>query len=197
MVAAVRMHSTFEDEFQELSRSIEQTPASATVKGMFFESVLKGLDREGLERPTRKRYIAFKEYSLRELMETLLHSTTILHPTLAPKEGLRRLGRLVYPTLSDSTVGKVLFSIAGRDWKSALNLTGRAYKISLDPGEATVKEVTETSAIVSLRNIYNFPDSYQPGVFEGAMDSFSIQGTVTARPLARACDVDLILEWEA
>jgi uncharacterized protein (TIGR02265 family) len=196
MVATARNHSTFQDEFDELKRSIELTPASATVKGMYIDSFLKSLDRARIERPTNSRFLSFKDYPLRELMSLLLECTALAHPSLPPKEGLRMMGRLVYPTLAESTVGKILFSIAGRDWKAALPLASRAYKISLDPGQATLNGLTGTSAVVELRDIYNFADSYQAGVFEGAMECYQIEGTVSARPLARVCDVDLFLEWK-
>lgn len=197
MVAAARTFSTFQDEFDELKRSIELTPSSATVKGMYIDSFLKSLDRERIERPTSARYLSFKDYPLRALMSLLLECTALAHPNLPPKDGLRMMGRLVYPTLAESTVGKILFAIAGRDWTAALPLASRAYKISLDPGRATLREITETSAIVELRDVYNFADSYQAGVFEGAMECYQVDGTVTARPLARVCDVDLFLEWQS
>lgn len=49
---------------------------------------------------------------------------------------------------------------------------------------------------MALRDIWNFADCYQAGVFEGAMESFRVVGTVRVETLERPCDVNLHLEWE-
>ena len=64
------------------------------------------------------------------------------------------------------------------------------------PGTASVAEVTETSARVELREIWNFGNSYQVGVFEGAMKHFGVRGSVQGVRVGRRCDVDLIMHWE-
>jgi len=196
MPAAGQLFSTYQDEFDELKRFIQATPSRATVKGMYVESFLGSVVREGLARPTDRRFVSFKDYSLREFMDLLLRSTAELYPTRPPREGLRMLGRMAYPTLADSTVGKILFAIAGRDWKAALPLSRRAYEISLNPGKAELIDLTEKSAVMCLRDVWNFPDSYQVGIYEGAMECYLIHGTVTARPCSRLCDVDLLLTWQ-
>lgn len=187
----------FRREYDELEAWITETPAHATLKGMFVESFLKSLDRTGHQRPTSARYISFKDYPLREVMRIMLDSVKTAWPQVPPREGLRLLGQAVYPTLADSTVGKVLFSVAGRSFKTALTLTGKAYGVSLNPGSANVTELTDKSAIVQLRDVWNFTDSYQVGVMEGAMEAYGVTGTVTPHITARRCDVDLHLAWEA
>ncbi len=162
---------------------------------MFIDSFLKSLDRDRIPRPTDKRYITFKDYPLRELMEMLLSSTAEVYPHLPPKEGLTLLGRLVYPTLASTTVGKVMFSIAGRNFEDALPLSRKAYEISLKPGKAELLDRSPGKATLALRDVWNFADCYQVGVFQGAMESFQVEGTVRAKPLGRPCDVDLHLTW--
>jgi uncharacterized protein (TIGR02265 family) len=191
-----RRHPSYQDEFAELRRCIEATPSDATVKGMYVDSFLQSIVRKGLERPTDRRFVSFKDYPLREFQELLLQTTAALYPTIAPREGLRLIGRLAYPTLAESTVGRILFAIAGRDWHAALPLARRAYEISLKPGRAELKDVTETSALMCLRDVWNFADSYQVGVFEGAMECYLINGTVRPRPSSRICDIDLVMRWE-
>lgn len=196
MPAAQRAQQTFQDEFAELGRCIDATPSHATVKGMYIESFLVSMERKGVVRPTDRRFVSFKDYPLREYQELLLEATATLYPTTPPRDGLKLLGRMAYPTLSESTVGRILFAIAGRDWKAALPLSRRAYEISLKPGRAELKDVTENSAIMCLRDVWNFADTYQVGAYEGAMECYLISGTVTPRPGSRICDVDLHMEWE-
>jgi uncharacterized protein (TIGR02265 family) len=106
------------------------------------------------------------------------------------------LGRLAFPTLVSTTVGKVIFSIAGNSWVRALNLVTKAYEVSIKPGTASVEDLTETRARVALRDIWNFGNSYQVGVFEGAMEHFGVRGSVEAVRVGRRCDVDLSMQWE-
>lgn len=196
MQAAVRRHPTYQDEFEELRKCIAATPSHATVKGMYIDSFLQSIVRKGIARPTDRRFVSFKDYPLREFQELLLHTTAALYPSHAPREGLRLIGRMAYPTLAESTVGRILFAIAGRDWQAALPLSRRAYEISLKPGRAELRDVTETSATMCLRDVWNFADSYQVGVYEGAMECYLVNGTVEARRGSRICDVDLLMRWQ-
>jgi uncharacterized protein (TIGR02265 family) len=188
-----------QSQSRELARFVERveaTPSHATVKGMYIDAFLQTLDRRGIPRPTTKRFVTFKDYSLRDYMSMLLEACPKLHPRESIAEALKRQGRLVYPTLVSSTVGKVIFSIAGRSWTAALPLAARGYEISLKPGSAQAHDVTESGALVSLRDVHNFAECFHVGVMEGAMEIFRVNGTVTPQKLDRACNVDLVLKWK-
>jgi len=185
-----------ETEKAELEAWISETPPEATVKGMYVEPLLSMLKRRGAPSPTDKRYFAFKDYPLRELMRLMVDAIGVLYPELSPREGMIALGRLAFPTLTSTTIGKVIFSVAGNSWVRALNLVTKAYEVSIKPGTATVQELTESSARVELREIWNFGSSYQVGVFEGAMKGYGVHGTVQPVTVGRRCDVDLIMRWE-
>ena len=180
----------------ELEDWISETPSEATVTGMYVETLLSMLKRRGAALPTDKRYFSFKDYPLRELMGLMVNAVEVLYPDISPREGMIALGRLAFPTLTSTTIGKVIFSVAGNSWVRALNLVTKAYEVSIRPGTASVTELTETSARVELREIWNFGDSYQVGVFEGAMKHFGVRGSVQAVRVDRRCDVDLIMHWE-
>jgi uncharacterized protein (TIGR02265 family) len=184
------------DQKAELESWISETPSDASVKGMYVESLFSMLTGKGSARPTDKRYLSFKDYPLRELMRLMVDATEVLYPEASPREGMMALGRLAFPTLVSTTVGKVIFSIAGNNWVRALNLVTKAYEVSIKPGTASVKDLTETSARIELREIWNFGDSYQVGVFEGAMEHFGVRGSVRPVRVGRRCDVDLIVHWE-
>src|SRR6478735_3192787 len=189
--------SAFATDKAELEEWIRETPREATVKGMYLETLLSMLKRHGAPLPTDKRYFSFKDYPLHELMRLMLDAVDELYPDVSPREGLIALGRLAFPTFTRTTIGKVIFSVAGNSWERALNLVSRAYEVSLKPGRASVAELTETSARIELRELWNFGSSYQVGVFEGAMAHFDVRGTVRCVRLGRRCDVDLLLHWEA
>jgi uncharacterized protein (TIGR02265 family) len=183
-------------EKAEFEAWISETPPEATVKGMYVESILSMLKRRGAPRPADKRYLSFKDYPLHDLMRLMVDAVEALYPDISPRDGMIELGRQALPTLVGTTVGKVLFSIAGRSWLGALDLVPKAYELSLRPGTVSVEDLTETSARVALRGIWSFGDSYQVGVFEGAMEHFGVRGTVQATRVARRCDVDLTIRWK-
>jgi uncharacterized protein (TIGR02265 family) len=188
--------ASFAQEHEELLRLIQQTPAEATVKGMFISSFLDSLDRGGFPRPTDARFVSFKDYPLRQFMELMLVAIGTAWPTMSPRAGLRRLGQSAYPTLAASVVGRVLFSVAGLNFGTALQLTEKAYKVSLNPGSAKLVNLVGKTATLEFRDIWNFADCYQVGVMEGAMVAYRVKGEVTAQKLRRPCDVDLHLRWE-
>lgn len=186
----------FSHEYRRLDEWIASVPAKATVKGMYLSSLLASLDRGGHQRPTTRRFVTFKDYPLVEFMGIMLDAVAIAWPDRPPKEGLRYLGQGGYPTLAESMLGRVIFSVAGRSWKAALPLTEKAYGVSLNPGSAKLVDLTDNSAILQMRDVWNFADSYQVGVMEGAMLAYGVEGTVRAQRGRRKCDVDLYLEWK-
>ncbi|HYQ42044.1 MAG TPA: DUF2378 family protein [Polyangiaceae bacterium] len=186
----------FATDKAELEDWISETPPDAAVKGMYIETLLSMLKRRGAARPNDKRYFSFKDYPLQELMRLMVDAVAVLYPDSSPRSGMIALGKQAFPTLASTTIGKVIFSVAGHNWGRALNLVTKAYEVSIKPGTATVRDLTETSARVELREIWNFGNSYQVGVFEGAMAHFGVRGTVQPVTVGRRCDVDLIMHWE-
>lgn len=191
-----KIHASFPREHEELLELLEQTPQEATVKGMFVSSFLESLDRGGFKRPTDARFLSFKDYPLRLFMQLMLDAVGTAWPTLSPKAALRKLGQSAYPTLAESVVGRVLFSVAGRNFGTALSLTEKAYKVSLDPGVARLVDLKGNTAKLEMRDIWNFADCYQAGVMEGAMVAYRVKGEVRVQKLGRPCDVDLFLSWQ-
>jgi uncharacterized protein (TIGR02265 family) len=187
----------FAAEQAELEDWIRETPADASVKGMYVETLLSMLKRRGAPCPTDKRYFAFKDYPLQELMRLMVDAVGVLYPEISPRDGMIALGKQAFPTLASTTIGKVIFSVAGNNWIRALNLVTKAYDVSIKPGTASVQDLTESSARVELREIWNFGNSYQVGVFEGAMAQFGVRGSVQAMRVGRRCDVDLLMRWES
>jgi uncharacterized protein (TIGR02265 family) len=169
-------------------------PKSAWVRGMFIDALVRVARAHTPDAFREARYVAFMTYPLQEFMRVIVRTAELVHGDLPIREAVRRLGRLAYPTLFDTMVGKAIFTVAGRDWPSALKLAAKAYAVSLDPGKAEVIELSPGRAVVGLRQIWNFPDCYQVGVFEGAMDVFRVRGEIQVRAHSLA-DVDFLITW--
>lgn len=190
--------STLEHEhragLRQLLDTIERTPAANTVKGMYVAGIVEALAQRDIAPREQRRYQAFKDYSLRDYMRLCLDAAVTLYPSRSPKEGLRSLGQLAIPTFAQSISGAVVMGTVGRSWELALRCVSRGYQISLKPGEAIVAELSSERALVQLRKVWNFGDSYQVGVVEGLMDWCGLNGEVTANVIS-ACDTDLRLQW--
>ncbi len=190
--------STLEHEhragLRQLLDTIERTPAANTVKGMYVAGIVEALAQRDIAPREQRRYQAFKDYSLRDYMRLCLDAAVTLYPSRSPKEGLRSLGQLAIPTFAQSISGAVVMGTVGRSWELALRCVSRGYQISLKPGEAIVAELGAERALVQLRKVWNFGDSYQVGVVEGLMDWCGLNGEVTAHVIS-ACDTDLRLQW--
>ncbi len=174
----------------ELETLRATVPPTATVKGMFFTGPLELAARTGRPVATTKRYVLFKDYPLTEHLDVLAESAAAIYPREPPREGLRRLGRAAFSVFADSLVGKTVLGIAGRDFDAALRLVTRAYKTIGPVGTGEVTETNAEGAVLRLRDIWNFPDSYHLGVFEGAMDHYERPGEILVRVHGPA-EVDL------
>lgn len=187
--------SSVEREMSELTARLTQVPSFATVKGMFITAFLESLDRAGHPRPTRERFLSFRDYPVTRFMGLMLDAVQSAWPGESPRESLRKLGQQAYPTFASSMAGRVLFAIAGSDFHAALPLTRRAYELSLSQAKVNLRNLEPGSAVVELRDVWNFADCYQVGVFEGALIAFGAKGVVRCQRLRRPWDVDLYLEW--
>jgi uncharacterized protein (TIGR02265 family) len=178
----------------DLDERLARVPATATVKGMFMQSVADEAKAVSGVAPGRGRWVAFKDYPLREWLALLVDCALVVHPRLPVREGLRRLGQNAYPTFAASTIGRVVMSVAGDNLAAALRQAPRAYSVSGSDLTAEVGAVTERGGLLHLRGAWDFPESWHAGVFEGVMRAFRKEGTVRVRVLS-LCDVDFELTW--
>ncbi len=178
----------------ELEARIAALPANATVKGMFLSSISDLVEERAGQRPGRKRYVAFANYPLREMIELLPKAAELAYPGRPVREGMRRLGRMAYPTFASSTVGRVVMSIAGEDPRAALHAAPKAYRLVGNTGAARVLDTGDGEAILELRGVWGWPESYNVGVHEGALDALGVDGEVKVRVMS-LCDADLLIRW--
>jgi uncharacterized protein (TIGR02265 family) len=177
-----------------LEERLQALPAAANVKGMFLSNIADLVEQRSGKRPGRPRYVGFKSYPLREMIELLPQAAELAYPGLPAREGMRRLGRLAYPTFASSTVGRVVMSIAGEDPRAALHVAPKAYRLIGNAGTASVVDSGENEAILQLRGVWGWPDAYNVGVHEGALDALGVFGEVLVR-VHSLCDVDLLVSW--
>ena len=91
--------------------------------------------------------------------------------------------------------GRVIFAPVGRSLAGALRLAAKGYKVSISESRVQVRDSARPQAlIVSLGGMYNFADSFQIGVFEGAVHYYGHDADITIRRHS-PFDVDLHIAW--
>lgn len=181
-------------ELEEFREQIASTPATCEISGMYVVSLLDLLRKRGVAVNETRAARRFRRYPLRDSMELLLLAAVTLHPDKPLAVGLQHLGRLVIPTFAESLAGSVMMSVASCSWEAALGGLARGYSLSLNPGEARIAEFRRGRALVELRGIWNFGDTYQVGVIEGLMKWCELDGRSIANKISRA-NTDITLEW--
>jgi uncharacterized protein (TIGR02265 family) len=174
----------------DVAERLRAVPREATVKGMFFDGPIAEAFRRSGNRPGQASYVSFKDYPLTEHIQVLVACAMAGYPDEPLRAGLRYLGRDAFTTFLSSLAGRVLFSVAGRDFDAALGLVARSYVIAGPVGTATLVQRTRDAAVIHLKDIYNLPDAYHVGVFEAAMEYFRKDGEVLVK-VRSASDVEL------
>jgi len=174
----------------DLERHLASIPVESKVKGLFFHSALEQAKAATGKVPGRETYHTLLDYPSSELARVLAECAGLMFPDLPLRKGLRYLGQKVFPMMRESTGGKLLFGVAGRDLVSAMKLVGRAYSLFSSNVTARLTSSQESLAVIEIRNAWTFPDCYHVGIFEGAVTSYGRHGMVTIREHS-PCDVDL------
>ena len=163
---------------------------------MFINDLLDDLRRAGHSvTGMGERYVGFKTYPLLDYLTLVEQAAVKLHPSVPTREGVRRLGRSVYPRFVETLVGKTMFAIAGNRFDDIIPLASKAYSVSITPGSVTIRDKRPGFALVEFRNFWSLPDSLQVGNFEGAMQVTNTTGEVKVRTLS-PCDVDFEVTWQ-
>ncbi len=169
-------------------------PGHGTVKGMFFTCVTTLARAKSSSVPGRESYTGFKSYPIREWLELLPECARVAFPRLPIRSALFETGFHIYRTFSESTVGRVVMSVAGRDVHAAIRLTERAYQAVNSPSSVKVLEHSEQRAVFALRNFWEYPDCYQAGVLAAGVQAYGVKPQVRVRLLSK-CDCDVELSW--
>lgn len=177
-------------QIEERLRGVSKTGHS---KGFMLEGINKSAAGANvkLDRPS---YVAWRNYPLTEYLDLLAEAATKVHPGVPPLEGLRRLGHGVYTTFVLSAVGRITMAVAGRDIHAAIRAAPRAYASTSKGARLEVISSTERSARLALMRTWDWPAAYHVGIFEGALDHYQVDGTVSVKETS-LCEAELQLTW--
>ena len=167
-------------------------PKTVTTKGLFLNGLADRMEEAGAARPGR--WTAFGDYPVADYTALLVECARAVHPTLSLGRALRRIGHTAYPTFAGTTIGKVIFTFAGRDPRAALRLAPRAYAIvSGGAAQVTLVEGADVD-ILKMRGIFSFPEYHEVGVIEGGIREFGGDAAIHVAPIAPEA-VDLHITW--
>jgi uncharacterized protein (TIGR02265 family) len=194
MTATVRFAAPALTAPLDLAAHLALAPKHGTVKGMFFRKILGDVRTDSGKRLRERSYLPFSDYPLSEWLTLLYEAAQCAYPHEPVRAGLRRLGRSMYPTFVDSMIGKVVLSVAGNNVTRALALYPKIWSVISNHGSATVDELTEGRAVIRLRNVWDFLDSFQLGSLEGGMGFFGVAAKVGVARIS-PCDADFEIVW--
>jgi uncharacterized protein (TIGR02265 family) len=178
----------------DLHERLPRTPAEQTVKGMFMQQIIEQARAASGRSPQEDAFLPFQDYPMRAWMELLVRCAELAHPAEPAREGIRRLGQLSYATFSASSAGQVMVELFGGDMSSVLRFVPRYFRLTGRGGIADVSFLAEHQAIVHLRDVWDFPDAYHVGVYEGVMRGVGAKGQVKVRMIG-VSGADLEVVW--
>jgi uncharacterized protein (TIGR02265 family) len=173
---------------------VAAVPESALVRGMFMQFLLAAAPSEVAQRYTRRRYVAFKSYPMREYVEILAQACDA-SPKISPAECIRRLGWTVYPNYAATITGTAIFAVAGKNYARVVELASTAYRITLPPASVHVVSMEKRHAVVQLREVWNLPEFHHVGIWEGAMRVCDTEGAIKVDAIAPG-QVDFDVSWQ-
>ena len=161
----------------DFTARVAAIPEGAVIRGMFLQVLWDALTLELNGRLRARRYVAFKNYPMREYVELLGFASEQARAT-RPADYMRRLGRLIYPNYVKTISGSAIFAVAGHDFGRVIEASPTAYKVGLSPASIVIRRIEHNHAQVELRNVFNLPDFHQVGIWEGAMKVCGVSGTI-------------------
>ena len=179
----------------DVQAELRALPRNGWIRGVFLDSLVQRLDQARLGHAEFPGYQILAKYPIDEYTRLIDFAAHSLYPQLPKREGMRRLGRNIYPAFFDSMVGKAIFHVAGKDFSRAVQVSPLAYAVGVSPGRARVARVSAGYSYVELRDVWGLTEAFQVGVWEGALSAFGLSGTVRGRALS-PCDIDIETVWQ-
>ena len=177
-----------------VSAYVARAPANANVKGMFFTCITNLATEVSGEPYGRSHYTSFKGYPLTEWLALLPECALAAYPRLPQRKALFELGAHVYTTFITSTIGSVVMSVAGRDFRSAMRLSARAHAAVGSQAQVAIVVDEPQRAVITLRNTPEFADCYHIGLFAAGARAYGVNVKLRVRSHG-LCDCDLEMTW--
>ena len=169
----------------DLAEHIRRLPSGATIKGIFFLEFQRVAEEAGVWPTvmravglTKRRYFAFRDYSLADNLRLALAVASHVYPGVSPGEGLRRLGHNALDVVMRSQIGRAVFGLLPRDLEPIFLRGPKAYKLLLGVGDVSAEKISDRTYRIHMRNLPVFLETYQVGVLEGVLRYFEVQGRV-------------------
>lgn len=184
----------------DVEERLAKVPDGVT-RGWVLESVLEAARREGVELPGKSSYGRFRDYPVREYVELLAKAAELVHPDRSPRRTLYELGLGIFPAFARTFTGRIaLRALGGKadPARASIELMSRLYRVtSKGRSEAELLEMGNDFAVIRLRGVWSFPDSYHLGVFSGAATGvFELEPQILVRATS-LCDCELLISWTA
>ncbi|MCA9534675.1 MAG: DUF2378 family protein [Myxococcales bacterium] len=162
---------------------LSATPETATVKGLYFQTMLDMMAALPKERVAdvvveRPRYLPFFDYPLREHMRLSFALVPRLFPGVPTRQAFREMGWKAFPDFAGTMLGRVVFGVFGDDLEKAFEGGPRAVSQSVKPGMAAVTLLAERHARMEYYDIYGILDPYYIGVVEGMVRHYGFEPDV-------------------
>jgi uncharacterized protein (TIGR02265 family) len=172
---------------------IAATPASAAIRGLFPAEIVKLVPEVSAPRAL---YVPFSNYPMHEYLDLILQAARLAYPNMTAGNAVLRLGTHVYTTFASSLAGMAIFSVAGVDFRRAIEVSPKAYEVTLKPGRINVIHAGPRAGRIELRNVWAFPDIFHAGIWLGGMAACKVAGSIgiTRHSLS---DVDFDMQWES
>ncbi len=160
-------------------------PADATGKGFYFAAFVREAVSNGHHLEGFGPYREFKDYPLKEAIRLVAECARRVYPDEPLREGIRRIGWSVFPTLLSTVLGKVLFGALGQNIPAVISMSPRGFEVSLNRGRSEILRVTDRDAEVHVSDFYLFPDCFLAGVFEGMFAHYGKEAQVEVRKVGK------------
>jgi uncharacterized protein (TIGR02265 family) len=191
------------DAALSLEAYLHDCPAEATTLGTFFQYVYASLgvrsraDMEAAcEGLSTRRWVAFKHYPLSDFIRLAHNTARIGHSGVSRGEGLRRLGRMAYPSFASTMAGRVVIFAFGDKLEDVLNAAPKSYRLALPRARVAVQRLGESHYNIEMRDAFCFPETYHCGVIEGCVQAYGFEPKIKLRRHGRGTDVDFEVRWQ-
>ncbi len=178
----------------DVERYVRACPSGATTQGTFFRFLREAVEKrigpnprllEGLR---NTEWTAFRKYPLRDFMQLSLNAARVAYGRDALSEGLRRVGWLAFPSFAATMAGRVVLFAFGERLENVISTLPKAYAVAVPGTVVEIQQLGPRRYRATMRNAYNFVDTYHLGVLEGAALALGHQPRITVKLGERPCD---------